>query len=133
MRLRAEAMRGFFRERLEFYLREVKGQAYDVVAAVLAAGADDVQDAIARAEALTVVRGGADFVAVSAAFKRMKNILAQAADVRSDVVGTEPAEVGLAAKFAAVKDRVDGLRAKREYTEALLAIATAAAGGGCFL
>jgi len=71
-------MEVFFAERLEFYLREAKGQAYDVVKAVLAAGANDVRDAVARAEAVTAVRGSADFAAVSAAFKRMKNILAQA-------------------------------------------------------
>ena len=41
------------RERLEFYLRDVRGFAYDVVNAVLAAGSDDVVDAIARAEALS--------------------------------------------------------------------------------
>ena len=64
----------FFAERLEFYLREAKGQAYDVVKAVLAAGANDVRDAVARAEAVTAVRGSEDFAAVSAAFKRMKNI-----------------------------------------------------------
>ena len=60
----------FFAERLEFYLREAKGQAYDVVKAVLAAGANDVRDAVARAEAVTAVRGSEDFAAVSAAFKR---------------------------------------------------------------
>ncbi len=70
----------FFAERLEFYLREAKGQAYDVVKAVLAAGANDVRDAVARAEAVTAVRGSEDFAAVSAAFKRMKNILAQATE-----------------------------------------------------
>ena len=53
----------------------MRGFAYDVVNAVLAAGADDVRDAIARAEALTAVRGSADFAAISAAFKRIKNIL----------------------------------------------------------
>ncbi|HWG18392.1 MAG TPA: glycine--tRNA ligase subunit beta [Acidobacteriaceae bacterium] len=73
-------MEVFFAERLEFYLREAKGQAYDVVKAVLAAGANDVRDAVARAEAVTAVRGSEDFAAVSAAFKRMKNILAQAAE-----------------------------------------------------
>ncbi len=52
MRLRAEV---FLAERLEFYLREVKGQAYDVVKAVLAAGLNDVRDAVARAEAVTAV------------------------------------------------------------------------------
>ncbi|HLK53481.1 MAG TPA: glycine--tRNA ligase subunit beta, partial [Candidatus Angelobacter sp.] len=46
-----EAVRGFFRERLEFYLRDVLGLAYDVVNATLAAGADDVVDAVARASA----------------------------------------------------------------------------------
>ena len=56
----------------------MRGFAYDVVNAVLAAGADDVRDAIARAEALTAVRGSEDFAAVSAAFKRIKNILRQA-------------------------------------------------------
>ena len=70
----------FLAERLEFYLREAKGQAYDVVKAVLAVGADDVRDAVARAEAVTAVRGSADFEAVSAAFKRMRNILAQAGE-----------------------------------------------------
>ena len=75
VRVRVEV---FFAERLEFYLREAKGQAYDVVKAVLAAGANDVRDAVARAEAVTAVRGSEDFAAVSAAFKRMKNILAQA-------------------------------------------------------
>ena len=44
----------------------------------MAAGANDVRDAVARAEAVTAVRGSADFAAVSAAFKRMKNILSQA-------------------------------------------------------
>ncbi len=41
------------RERLEFYLRDVRGFAYDVVNAVLAADSDDVVDAIARAEAVS--------------------------------------------------------------------------------
>jgi glycyl-tRNA synthetase beta chain len=68
----------FLRERLDFYLREAKGFQYDVVNAVLASDADDVVDAIARAEAVTTVRGSEDFIAVSAAFRRMKNILKQA-------------------------------------------------------
>ena len=36
------------RERLEFYLRDVRGFAYDVVNAVLAAGSNDVVDAISK-------------------------------------------------------------------------------------
>ena len=71
----------FFRERLDFYLREVMGYSYDVAKAVLAAGADDVADAIARAKALTAVRASdaeGHLAAISAAFKRIQNILRQA-------------------------------------------------------
>ena len=66
----------FFRERLEFYLRDVKGYAYDVVNAVLASGADNVPDAIMRAEAVARVRGSEDFEAISSAFKRTQEYLA---------------------------------------------------------
>src|SRR6202041_805445 len=41
----------FFRERLEFYLKDVCGYPYDVVKAVLGADAEDVVDAVQRAEA----------------------------------------------------------------------------------
>jgi len=41
-------VRGFFRERLEFYLKDARGYAYDVVSAVLAVDSDDVVDAAAR-------------------------------------------------------------------------------------
>ncbi len=73
-----ESVANFMYERLEFYLRDVRGFAYDVVKAVLAAGSDDVVDAIARAEAVSEVRGSEDFASISVAFKRMKNILRQA-------------------------------------------------------
>ena len=121
----------FFAERLEFYLREAKGQAYDVVKAVLAAGANDVRDAVARAEAVTSVRGGEDFAAVSAAFKRMKNILAQAAEKGDLPKGDEggagtpvDAEAALNAKAAEVGKQVSGLAERREYVAALEAMAT---------
>ena len=73
-----EAIASFMRERLEFYLRDARGFAYDVVNAVLAAGSDDMVDAIARAEAVSEVRGSEDFASISVAFKRIKNILRQA-------------------------------------------------------
>ena len=124
-------MRGFFFERVEFYLREVKGQAYDVVKAVLAAGASDVRDAVARAEAVTAVRGGEDFDAVSAAFKRMKNILAQAKFSLPDVgmvaggnLQSNDAQSALAKKAFAVANRVHELRTQRAYGAALEQVAT---------
>ena len=73
------------RERLEFYLRDVRGFAYDVVNAVLAADADDVVDAIARAEAVSEVRGSEDFASISVAFKRIKNILRQARETKKAI------------------------------------------------
>ena len=60
------------------------GLAYDVVNATLAAGADDVVDAVARAEAVAKVRLSSDFESISVAFKRMKNILRQAAEPKRD-------------------------------------------------
>jgi glycyl-tRNA synthetase beta chain len=120
----------FFAERLEFYLREAKGQAYDVVKAVLAAGANDVRDAVARAEAVTAVRGSEDFAAVSAAFKRMKNILAQAAekgDRFNEVTGVAGTPVALGKLGSAadkVKIEVSELRRQGEYIAAFRRIAT---------
>src|SRR5438045_308530 len=69
-----QSIKEFFRERLEFYLRDALGFKYDVVNAVLAADADDVVDAVARAKAVSAVRPSADFEAISIAFKRIKNI-----------------------------------------------------------
>jgi glycyl-tRNA synthetase beta chain len=127
----AAKVRSFFAERLEFYLREAKGQAYDVVKAVLAAGADDVRDAVARAEAVTAVRGSEDFAAVSAAFKRMKNILAQAKEKGELPRGEEgqsefvhAAQMELMTKEEEIADRVKKMAEKREYVGALEAIAT---------
>jgi len=127
----AEKVRGFLVERLEFYLREARGQAYDVVKAVLAAGSDDVRDAVARAEAVTAVRGSDDFAAVSAAFKRMKNILAQAeekgiapgAGVDAALL-TEPTEKALAERSAELAAKVKTLGAEKNYKTALESIAT---------
>jgi glycyl-tRNA synthetase beta chain len=119
----------FLRERLHFYLKDLRGFAYDVVNAVLAAGADDVRDAIARAEALTEARGSEDFLAVSAAFKRIKNILKQAEE-KGFALGS-PKSVKLAAEAQRLADaaealapQVAALREQRAYGEALAAIAT---------
>jgi len=124
-----EQVAAFLRERLSFYLKDVRGFAYDVVNAVLAAGADDVRDAIARAEALTAARESADFAAISAAFKRIKNILRQAEE-KQFAIGS-PKDITLAAEAqqlsaaaAALAPTVAKLREQRAYGEALAAIAT---------
>jgi glycyl-tRNA synthetase beta chain len=126
----AESVRGFFRERLEFYLKDARGFAYDVVGAVLAVDSDDVVDATARAEAVSKVRGSADFESISVAFKRMKNILRQASEktkviaVRLDPAGLrEESEKELAALIPQTVATVEKLRAARDYEVALLEIA----------
>jgi glycyl-tRNA synthetase beta chain len=123
------AVSAFLRERLNFYLKDVRGFAYDVVNAVLAAGADGVRDAIGRAEALTAARESEDFAAISAAFKRIKNILRQAEEkgfaiqaAPGVVLSAEAQQLSDAA--AALVPVVAELRQKRAYGEALALIAT---------
>jgi glycyl-tRNA synthetase beta chain len=69
-------IRPFLDDRLRFYLREIRGFAYDEINAVLATGADRVPDIIRRLEALKAVRPTPDFEPLCAAFKRIRNILA---------------------------------------------------------
>jgi glycyl-tRNA synthetase beta chain len=128
------AVAAFFRERLDFYLREVMGYSYDVVNAVLAAGADDVADAIARAKALTAVRASdaeGHLAAVSVAFKRIQNILRQARE-KGEPYDTaavanalaEAEERALHQQFSIVAPEVERLRQERRYAEALERIAS---------
>jgi glycyl-tRNA synthetase beta chain len=124
-----EQVTAFLRERLHFYLKDVRGFAYDVVNAVLAAGADDVRDAMARAEALTAARESADFAAISAAFKRIKNILRQAEEKKFALGSAKDVKLSaeaqqLADAAAALAPRVAELRQERAYGEALALIAT---------
>ena len=121
-----ESIANFMRERLEFYLREARGFVYDVVNAVLAAGSDDVVDAIARAEAVSEVRGSEDFASISVAFKRIKNILRQAKETNKTVAAqldssalTDPAEKLLAAEMPVVATQVRELREQGNYAAAL--------------
>jgi glycyl-tRNA synthetase beta chain len=125
-----DAVRAFFRERLEFYLRDFRGFAYDVVNAVLAADADDIVDALARADAVAKVRPSEDFESISTSFKRMKNILRQASEAGREVSSLvnadllqEQAEKQLAAQVPETAKKVEALRADREYEKALLEIA----------
>jgi glycyl-tRNA synthetase beta chain len=127
----ATRLGSFFAERIEFYLREGCNQAYDVVKAIVAVGANDVAEAVARAKAVTTVRGSENFLAVSAAFKRMKNILAQSEDTEDlqnalDGGGgaVEPAQAALLSAAEDVEALVKVLAAKHQYAAALEAIAT---------
>jgi len=122
------SVKHFLRERLEFYLRDMLGFKYDVVNAVLAAKADDVVDAAARAQAVSKVRQSPDFESISVAFKRMKNILRQAGEAGKSI-GTlnpealqEPAEKDLASQVPHTAKAVAQLSGQRNYEQALLEV-----------
>ncbi len=124
------ALQAFFRERQEFYLREVCGIAYDVANAVLAAGVERPAEVVARAKAVSAVRGSADFDSISVAFKRIKNILRQAreagkppaAEFDASIV-SEAAEYELADLAAKMVPAVAALRKHHKYGDALAEIA----------
>jgi glycyl-tRNA synthetase beta chain len=125
-----ETLAAFFRERIEFYLRDVLGFSYDVVNAVLAAGSDDVLDTVARASAVAKIRPTDDFIAISVAFKRMKNILRQARDAgkpwpqdfSADRL-QDRAEQALGTRVAEARNKVQQLSGGSRYDEALNEIA----------
>jgi glycyl-tRNA synthetase beta chain len=128
----SESITTFFRERLEFYLRDVRGYAYDVVKAVLGADAGDVVDTVARAEAVKQVLHLPEFQAIGAACKRMRNILRQAeekgitAAAKVEALsGSAEEEKNLIAYLGQSGARVEEHRSKREYLEALRLLSTA--------
>ncbi|HLZ40410.1 MAG TPA: glycine--tRNA ligase subunit beta [Candidatus Sulfotelmatobacter sp.] len=127
----ADSVTAFFRERLEFYLKDVCGYAYDVVKAVLAADAEDVVDSLARAEAVKSVQHMAEFQAIGAACKRMRNILRQAAEkgIRPSakfeyLPEAAPEEKNLMAYLEQAGPKVEAHRSKKEYVDALLLLST---------
>jgi glycyl-tRNA synthetase beta chain len=128
----SESVRAFFRERLEFYLKDVCGYSYDVVKAVVAADAADVVDVLARAEAVKQVLHMPEFIAIAAACKRMRNILRQAEEkgivpaagfVSLPESATE--EKTLAAYVEASGPQVEAFRRNKEYGNALTMLSTA--------
>jgi glycyl-tRNA synthetase beta chain len=121
----------FMRERIEFYLRDVKGYLYDTVRAVMAPSAapSDIIETIKRADAVSQVRSSPDFIQISVAFKRIKNILTQAkqegvnVDSRFDEKGMpEDAERALAVETERISPIVRRLTDEDRYADALVEI-----------
>ena len=122
----------FLVERLRF-LFEKRGFAADEINAVVPVGAP--LDALApldlrrRLEALKGMRGSADFTALAAAFKRVKNIAKERAgaspsiDALAAMDGAEPAEAALA---AAIKERAPQIRSAAKAGDYATAFRTAA-------
>jgi glycyl-tRNA synthetase beta chain len=124
------SVKSFLSERLEWYLRDIRGGAYDVVKAVMTTEPDDVRDAMKRVDAVSAARTGADFAAIAAAFKRMKNLVEQA-KAKGEVFSpgskheflTEPVERALSEEAGRRAAWVEGLRKDGDYTLALATIA----------
>jgi len=127
-----DSIRTFFHERLEFYLRDVRGYALDVVKAVLGADADDIVDAIARAAAVKEVMHVPEFQAIGAACKRIRNILKQARENGFEpagkfeyLPGAAEEEKTLMAYLERTSPRVQVHRSQKQYLDALLLLSTA--------
>jgi len=96
------------------------------VRAVLACAADDMHDAQQRLVALDTIRTMPDFEPLAAAFKRIKNILKQAAkntmvipDTIDNGLLTDKAERRLFEHVTAIERQNAPLVQKRHYVEAL--------------
>ncbi len=127
----SQSVTTFFRERIEFYLRDVCGYSYDVVKAVLGADADDIVDIMERAEAVKQVLHMPEFQAIGAACKRMRNILKQAAEKGIEVAPkfealpeSAPEEKNLAAFVETDGPHIEEDRKKKQYRDALLRLST---------
>ncbi|MCU1304011.1 MAG: Glycine--tRNA ligase [Candidatus Sulfotelmatobacter sp.] len=127
-----ESIKTLLRERLEFYLKDVRGYSYDVVKAVLAPDADDVVDLLARADAVKQVMHMPEFTAIGAACKRMRNILRQAGEKGIQpspkfeaLPESAPEEKNLAAFLETHAQQIEAHRKKKEYREALMLLSTA--------
>jgi glycyl-tRNA synthetase beta chain len=121
----------FLIDRLRYYLRDVRGFAYDEVNAVLAAGANDVADAVQRIEAMSRIRPTENFEPLAAAFKRMKNILEQArasqnfeaTELNPDLLEDGP-EAELHEKYLEAYQQAERVKRSGNYFAALEAIAS---------
>ncbi len=124
------ALHEFVKQRLQFLMEE-SGVRFDAARAALAAGWSDPLLAWRRARALHTLRGQDDFLALAAAAKRVRNILAQAGAKGMGVDGSAlvPSRLAAGAEadlFEAMRraaGEVDDLAAREDHRGALCAIA----------
>jgi glycyl-tRNA synthetase beta chain len=117
-------LREFILDRVRYYFRDVRGYRYDEVNAVLAAGCERLPDTADRLEAISRVRPTENFEPLATSFKRIKNILRQAAWDSAEPPDPALIEAGperdLYEESERVRERVRGLG----YADALAAIAS---------
>jgi glycyl-tRNA synthetase beta chain len=119
------ALQAFLLERIQFYLRDTRGYAYDEVNAALAPPLGALPDLAERAEAVHRVRPTGDFEPLAASFKRIKNILKQAgidsaAPPEPDLLSPGP-EKQLYNEWIRVRGEIE---AQCSYSDKLIAIAS---------
>jgi glycyl-tRNA synthetase beta chain len=118
----------FLRERTESYLETVAGLRYDTVRAVLHSllGWGKPADALARGRALERIRDSDDFVALSTAAKRTRNILNKSAESEDLIETIEPVkeelltagpEQDLYSVYEQLRPSLDELVARGQYEE----------------
>jgi len=120
----------FILERARFVLKERGSVAHDEINAALAAGADDLVDAVRRAEAVKAIRKTRNFEPLAISFKRIRKILEKAGPesgwklsaVRTDFFAEE-AERQLHSQAAAVSRLAEQHKRDGRYREALQDIA----------
>ncbi len=120
----------FILDRARYILRERAGFAYDEVNAALAAGADDLVDAVRRLEALKLIRRTKNFEPLAISFKRIRKILEKAGPATvwrlpavQPELFAEEAEKRLHAEAAIAARRSAELKRTGSYREALQVIA----------
>jgi len=119
-------MYGFLERRIRYMLQQ-REFAYDVINAVMANGFDRPLDVLERCSALQQIRPEDDFLAIAAAYKRVKNILSQAGfkeipEVDSALL-TEEAEKELSARHRLIAPEACSYAAEGRYYEALKSMA----------
>lgn len=120
----------FFKERLQFYLRDILGFAYDTVNAVTEVEHDDIVDAVERSRAVMEIRTKSEFAPLFIAFKRIKNIIRQAREKGFAVSELQPeekflseAEVGIWREFRRLASSYLPLQKQRKYLDAFRELA----------
>lgn len=120
------SLREFLLDRVRHYFREIRGFRYDEINAVLSASWDNLADVESRLEALQAVRPTENFEPLAASFKRIQNILRQAAFTdrgQIDESLLEPGpETDLYAEFERVRRAVAQSQAYRPALETIASI-----------
>jgi glycyl-tRNA synthetase beta chain len=120
----------FILDRARFYLKERGELAYDEINAALAAGSDDLVDAVRRIEAIKAIRKTKNFEPLAVSFKRIRKILEKAGPeaawklpaVRLELLAEE-AERQLHARATDVAKAAEQHKRQGRYREALQNIA----------